>query len=127
MIGRLHHTIIDCPDPSRLAEFYSALLGKPVTYRSDDFCVVADNATTSGIGFQRVPEFHAPRWPDPAYPQQIHFDVMVDDLASARKAVIAIGATPIADGDNVYADPVGHPFCLVRRPSWAPRMPEASE
>ena len=123
MIGRLHHTIIDCPDPLRLAAFYSALLGKPITFRSDDFCVVADSATTSGIGFQRVAEFHAPRWPDPAYPQQMHFDVMVDDPVSAGAAVIAIGATALPRGENVYADPVGHPFCLVKRPNWAPEIP----
>lgn len=126
MIGRLHHTIIDCPDPSQLATFYSALLGKPITHRSDDFWVVADNGTTSGIGFQRVPDFRAPRWPEPEYPQQIHFDVMVDDLEVAGKAVIAIGATPLAGGDNVFADPVGHPFCLVKRPGWAPEISETS-
>lgn len=123
MIGRLHHMIVDCPDPARLADFYSALLGKPITYRSDDFCVVANDAHTSGIGFQRVAEFHAPRWPDPEYPQQIHFDVMVNDLIAARDAVIELGANPIEGGDDVYADPVGHPFCLVKRPAWAPELP----
>jgi catechol 2,3-dioxygenase-like lactoylglutathione lyase family enzyme len=124
MIGRLHHVIIDCPDPAWLAEFYSALLGKPVTYRSGDFCVVSDDATTSGIGFQKFADFRAPRWPDPEYPQQVHFDVMVNDLAEARTAAIAIGATPLAGGDNVFADPVGHPFCLVRRPGWAGEIPQ---
>ena len=29
----------------------------------------------------------------------------------------ALGAT-LLDGD-VYADPAGHPFCLIRRPHWA--------
>src|SRR5690349_23191686 len=32
-------------------------------------------------------------------------------------------ALPISrklDGDGVFADPAGHPFCLVRRPEWAP-------
>jgi hypothetical protein len=23
----------------------------------------------------------------------------------------------------VYADPAGHPFCLIRRPHWAPPIP----
>jgi catechol 2,3-dioxygenase-like lactoylglutathione lyase family enzyme len=120
MIGRLHHVIIDCPDPHRLAEFYSAMLGQPVSYDSDDFCVVSVNDTTSGLGFQRVAEYQPPRWPDPRYPQQLHFDVMVDDLDAADGAVIRLGATPLAGGDHVYADPIGHPFCLVRRPGWAP-------
>jgi hypothetical protein len=27
------------------------------------------------------------------------------------------------DGQGVYADPAGHPFCLIRRPRWAPPIP----
>jgi hypothetical protein len=30
---------------------------------------------------------------------------------------VAIGARHL-DGD-VYADPAGHPFCLIKRPHWA--------
>jgi len=48
MIGRLHHLVIDCPDPLALAGFYAELLGQPVTYRSDDFVVVSADDTTSG-------------------------------------------------------------------------------
>ncbi len=57
---------------------------------------------------------HAPRWPDPAYPQQIHLDVLVSDLEAAEAAVLANGATGLRDSGEfrVYADPVGHPFCL---------------
>ena len=44
MTGPLHHVVLDCPDPASLAEFYSELLGQPVTYRSEDWVVVA--ATT---------------------------------------------------------------------------------
>ena len=41
MIGRLHHVVLDCPDPAALAGFYSRLLGQPVTYQSDGWVVVA--------------------------------------------------------------------------------------
>jgi len=41
MIGRMHHVVLDGPDPAALAAFYSALLGLPVTYRDDDWVVVA--------------------------------------------------------------------------------------
>jgi catechol 2,3-dioxygenase-like lactoylglutathione lyase family enzyme len=41
MIGRLHHIVLDCPDVAALAAFYAELLGQPVTYRSDDWVVVA--------------------------------------------------------------------------------------
>jgi hypothetical protein len=30
-----------------------------------------------------------------------------------------MGATKL-DGPGVYADPAGHPFCLIPRPKWAP-------
>ena len=122
MIGRLHHTIIDCPDPAALAEFYSALLGLPVTYRSADFVVVAASETTSGLGFQLAPDLLRPTWPDPSVPQQIHLDVMVEDVARARARVLALGATALTD--DVLADPAGHPFCLIPRPGWAPPIPD---
>ena len=119
MIGRAHHVIIDCPDPDALAEFYSELLGLPVTYKSADFVVIARNDTTSGFAFQLAPDHVPPRWPDPAAPQQLHLDVMVDDLDVADAQVRALGATALPAGDHVYADPAGHPFCLIPRPGWA--------
>ena len=122
MIGRLHHVIVDCPDPAALAEFWSHVLGQPVTYRSDDFCVVSVDDTTSGLAFQLAPDHLPPRWPDPAHPQQIHLDVMVEDVAAAGPRVVALGASPLP-GEGVYADPAGHPFCLIRRPGWAPPIP----
>jgi Glyoxalase-like domain len=41
-----------------------------------------------------------------------------DDLAEADQRVVALGATPLG-GDQVYADPAGHPFCLINHPPWA--------
>jgi catechol 2,3-dioxygenase-like lactoylglutathione lyase family enzyme len=83
MIGRMHHVVIDCADPAALAGFYSRLLGLPVTYRSDDWVVVAASAQDSGLAFQLAPGHRRPTWPDAAVPQQFHLDVMVDDLAAA--------------------------------------------
>lgn len=123
MIGRMHHVIIDCPDPAALAAFYSELLGQPVSYSSDDFVVVAAGDHTSGLGFQRVSGHRPPNWPDGQIPQQIHIDVMVDDVAVAAQRVCAIGARRLgqdAGGAAVFADPAGHPFCLIPRPGWAP-------
>jgi len=118
MLGRLHHLIVDCPDPLTSARFWSALLGQPITYESDDFVVVAEDNTTSGLAFQRSPDHRAPTWPDPTVPQQLHLDVMVDDVTEATPRVLALGATRL-DGDGVFADPAGHPFCLIPRPDWA--------
>jgi glyoxalase superfamily protein len=125
-IGRLHHVIFDCPDPMALATFYSRLLATPITYADDDFVVVADSDRASGIAFQRSPDQRPATWPDPAVPQQIHLDVMVEDVAGSYDAVLALGATKLAGGD-VFADPAGHPFCLIKRPAWAPPIPPGAE
>ena len=117
-IGRLHHTIVDCPDPLQEATFWSGVLGLPITYRTDDFTVVAESDHHSGLAFQRSPGYVAPRWPSDDGDQQVHLDVMVDDLTTAAAAVEALGARPLG-GDHVYTDPAGHPFCLIPRPGWA--------
>src|SRR5262245_20412410 len=117
MRGRLHHLVIDCPDPAALGRFYSALLGQPVTYQTEEFVVVSVNDRTSGLAFQRASDHRSPTWPSPAVPQQMHLDVMVDSVAEATPHVLGLGATQLADG--VFADPAGHPFCLIPRPGWA--------
>jgi catechol 2,3-dioxygenase-like lactoylglutathione lyase family enzyme len=118
----MHHVVLDCADPAALAAFYSELLGQEVTYRSSDWVVVAANDHTSGLAFQLAPDHVPPTWPDPAVPQQFHLDIMVEDVALAGPRVLALGATKL-DGEGVYADPAGHPFCLIRRPRWAEPIP----
>lgn len=82
----------------------------------------AASDTSSGLAFQRAPGHRPPTWPDPAVPQQFHLDIMVEDVAAAGQRVLALGAAKLV-GEDVYADPAGHPFCLVRRPGWAPPIP----
>jgi catechol 2,3-dioxygenase-like lactoylglutathione lyase family enzyme len=118
MIGRMHHVVLDCRDPAALAAFYSGLLGLPVTYTSPGWVVVSASDRTSGLAFQLAPDHQPPTWPDPSIPQQVHLDLMVDDIAAAEPRVLALGASKLA-GQDVYADPAGHPFCLIRRPHWA--------
>lgn len=55
MTGRLHHVIIDCPDPAALAAFYCELLGLPITWQEEDFVVISRDSTTPGITFQLAP------------------------------------------------------------------------
>jgi hypothetical protein len=104
MIGRLNCPVLDC----------CALLGATVVRDEPDWVTIRD-ADGRLVSFQRSPNYQPPRYPDPQASQQIHFDVMVDE---AERAVLAIGATRLAgEGDDyrVFADPVGHPFCLVWR------------
>jgi len=118
VIGRMHHIVFDCRDPAALAAFYSELLGLPVTYASDDWVVVSASDTSSGLAFQLAPDHRPPSWPDSAVPQQVHLDIMVDDVQAAAERVLAIGARPLRQ--DAFADPAGHPFCLIPRPGWAP-------
>jgi catechol-2,3-dioxygenase len=115
MIGRFEHAVIDCPDPRALAEFYMQLLGMRIERESDEWVVIRDDADRHRLAFQRAPDLREPRWPDPERPQQFHIDVMVDDIERAEEAALKIGATRLPhEGPDfrVYADPVGHPFCL---------------
>ncbi|MFI1679290.1 VOC family protein [Streptomyces sp. NPDC020607] len=117
---RLTDFIIDCPDAMKLAAFYSEVTGLPVKADS--------NAQWAGIrlgdielAFTPVEDYRAPRWPDSEHPKQFHLDFEVDDIEAEQRRVLALGATlkqecvgPNGYGFRVYADPVGHPFCLCR-------------
>jgi len=107
--------MLDCPDAKELSHFYAGLLGKPVTYEGDGIAMIGEQGAQPVL-FQQVEQYAAPRWPDPAYPQQIHLDVQVQGVDAAEQAALDLGATRL-DGAGpdwrVYADPAGHPFCLV--------------
>jgi catechol 2,3-dioxygenase-like lactoylglutathione lyase family enzyme len=123
VIGRLHHIVLDCPDPMALAAFYAELLGWQVTHTSGDWAVVAPSHDHSGLAMQLAPDHQPPVWGDAGRPQQVHVDVMVDDRSAAHEQVLALGArrlTPAGASGDVYADPAGHPFCLIDVPWWAP-------
>ena len=117
MIGHLETVVIDCPDPRALARFYSELLGMYVVDEEDDWVTIGTDSDAPDLAFQKAPELRPPRWPDPTRPQQFHLDVRVDDIETAEKWALAAGATRLTEGGGetfrVYADPVGHPFCLV--------------
>jgi len=106
--------MLDCPDAGELSAFYAELLGKPVTYAGEGVAMIGEDGAQPVL-FQQVTEYHAPRWPDPAYPQQFHLDVTVDDVDVAEAAVLKLGATSLSSGGvnwRVYADPADKPFCL---------------
>lgn len=123
MIAELECVVLDCPRPRALADFYRALLGGEVN-RPDRRWGVSDDFATLHTGsglvftFQRAHDYRPPQWPDPAYPQQFHLDLSVPDLDAAQRRVLELGATLLAEdprGWRVFADPAGHPFCLLKR------------
>jgi predicted enzyme related to lactoylglutathione lyase len=104
---------IDAPDGSALARFYAELLGWEVTYDGPEGALITGD--DKNVMFQQVSAYAAPRWPDPAYPQQAHLDISVDDLDAGETRVLELGAKRLpGSGDTwrVFADPADHPFCL---------------
>ena len=114
-IGQLHSVVLDAPDPYALATFYAGLLGMEIKGSPGDRWVVATGAGYRR-SFQQATDLIPPDWPDPQRPQQFHLDIRVADVGVAEPEVLALGARPLPGGGGdfrVYADPVGHPFCLV--------------
>lgn len=116
VIGRLRTVVLDAADMAAEAEFWSALLDIPVVHRSHDWITLQGRDVRLAV--QLAPDHVPPSWPDPAHPQQLHLDIEVDDVDEAERQVLALGARrlpdpPDAEDFRVYADPAGHPFCLV--------------
>lgn len=122
---RWRNVALDCPDPRELAEFYRRLFGWE--YEEGDAEPDPDGdvwlsllAPDGGprLCFQRSDAAVTP-WPGGA---RVHLDVTVDDLEAWHGRAVAAGAVALTgppedeghpeDPFRVYADPVGHPFCL---------------
>lgn len=113
---------LDCPEPEPLARFYADVLGGEVKrYTEDWYDLYLPGGTR--LAFQRATGYRAPDWPRADdNSQQAHLDFEVDDMEGAQERVLALGATALdlddrggERGFRVFADPVGHPFCLCRR------------
>ena len=90
-IARFPTTVLDCPDPGALATFYGAMLDWKVEVSSDWADIRADYGHC--ISFQQVQDYTPPVWPGQEVPQQMHLDVIVDDLDVGEAAVLDLGAT----------------------------------
>jgi predicted enzyme related to lactoylglutathione lyase len=114
-IAQFPGIVLDCPDPAQVATFYGALLDWNVEL-SDDWADVRSPDRQQCLSFQQVADFRAPEWPGQDVPQQMHIDVMVEDLDSAEAAVLELGAVKHEHQPGttfrVFLDPAGHPFCL---------------
>ncbi|TPG15155.1 VOC family protein [Pedococcus bigeumensis] len=121
-IARFPSIVLDCPDPVALATFYGTMLDWKVDISnidgSDGTDGWADVKADYGqcLSFQQVADYQAPQWPGQEVPQQMHLDVVVDDLDAGEAAVLELGATKHehqpGTSFRVFLDPAGHPFCL---------------
>jgi catechol 2,3-dioxygenase-like lactoylglutathione lyase family enzyme len=111
--AELFAVTIDAPDAGALAHFYADLLGMEVTYQGPEGALIAGYG--KNVMFQQISGYNPPRWPDPAYPQQAHLDIVVGDLDAGQARAIELGATRLPSSGTsfrVFSDPAGHPFCL---------------
>jgi hypothetical protein len=113
-IARFPSVVLDCPDAGVLANFYAAMLDWKAEVTADWADVRGDHGQC--LSFQQVEGYTAPNWPGQEIPQQMHLDVVVDDLDEAEAAVLELGATKHdhqpGTSFRVFLDPAGHPFCL---------------
>ena len=118
MPNRITGITVDCRDPGRLAAFWSALLGVPITDEHGDDPGWATVGSRSGPGprltFQWVVEPKAGK-------VRIHLDVEVDDIETGRNQVAALGGAWTGERHDyddgvvmVMRDPEEHEFCIVQ-------------
>ena len=105
--------MVDCEDGRRAANFYSMLLGWPITMEDNGWVLLRDDRIEAlGEG--------CPVWPEePGKPMKmLHLDFQVDDLKAAEAHALACGAVKSPQqfledqGVIVFFDTEGHPFCL---------------
>jgi catechol 2,3-dioxygenase-like lactoylglutathione lyase family enzyme len=130
---QLLHTVLDTTTPRELAEFYRELLG--LTYRPGDeppadgapddadWLVLVDSDGVRRLAFQQVDQLPRSTWPKHDVPMQLHIDYTVSSAAELhrqRERAEALGAAMLLDRTDdtheplfVFADPSGHPFCIL--------------
>jgi predicted enzyme related to lactoylglutathione lyase len=115
----LSGVVLDAPDPRGLARFYHQLLGWEIVQDEENWAQLRGPAGSSKLSIQREPHHRRPNWPSEADSQQmqLHLDFQVTDLEQAQQRAVEAGATlmdwqPQEEGVRIFADPVGHIFCL---------------
>ncbi|MFJ7022884.1 VOC family protein [Streptomyces sp. NPDC101117] len=120
--ARLRSVVVDCPDPRALARFYAGVGGGTPEDEDPDW-VVLRLPDGPRLAFQRAPGYAPPDWPRADHDsQQFHLDFDAgstwEEVDLAQEKVLKLGARLLRaqdeEGFRVYADPVGHPFCLCR-------------
>ena len=118
-VGSLSGIVLEARDPEELARFYSGLTGLSLVFVDEDVVAIGERANADfHLSFQRAPDHEPPRWPDPRSSMQAHLHIKVADLDEAGRKALELGASrpefqPAPDRHRVFADPAGHPFCLV--------------
>lgn len=90
-LATLECVVLDCPDPGKLAAFYRSLPGGIINQPNPRWAVgdrwaTLHTPTGPVLAFQAVDRYVAPRWPEPAHPQQFHLDLHVGNSSRHTRA-----------------------------------------
>ncbi|MGW4633481.1 VOC family protein [Nocardia sp. NPDC004415] len=118
MANRWVGITIDCANPTRLASFWSAILGIPATAEHGD----DPGWATVGSRFDDRPRLTFQRVAEPKIGKvRIHLDIEVDDIETGRRQVEDSGGRWSGERHDydegivlVMRDPEEHEFCLVQ-------------
>ena len=125
----VRQVVLDGEDIRTLAEFYRELLGMEYLHGHETPVEGEDWLNLLGpvnLAFQKVDRLERATWPDDEMPQQLHLDMTVPDgeaLERQRERVLALGGRLLQNRADhpeeqlhVFADPAGHPFCIIVAP-----------
>ena len=110
--------VIEAPDASALARFYSELLGWEISKQDTDGAAMGPAGGVAYLAIQSCPDYVRPVWPNTPGKQQMmmHLDFEVVDLVAAVAHALELGAEEAQfqpqENVRVLLDPAGHPFCL---------------
>ena len=127
MVTHIVATTIDCADPARLADFWSAVLGyqRVQSGKSTDGTAFVEIGPSDGntagraaVLFEEVPDV-----PPKTGKNRVHLDVAAPPgrYRVEVERIIGLGATRVDIGQRndepwtVLADPEGNEFCVLNR------------
>ena len=111
MTSTIGTVTFDVASPSRMQDFWAAVLGYSKTECADDWALIKDPGGGGlAIFFQRVPESKSAK-------NRVHLDVEHDDPEAEAERLIALGATKVKPFETwvVMHDIEGNEFCIVKR------------
>lgn len=116
---RLRNVTFTSPDPRRLADFWSAVLGlRERRDRAEEVLLAGDGWGFPRFSFQRTDR-------PPAHPSAVHLDLTARDRVTEVDRLVRLGATEVrtvADQGGsgltwtVLQDPDGNEFCVTSEP-----------
>lgn len=107
---------IDCREPRRLAEFWTAACELRIAHDFDGEYMMlgpAEGATGPHIGLQKVPEPRTGK-------NRVHIDLGAEDRTAEVQRLVGLGATEVAEHTapgfswTVLTDPEGNEFCVAQ-------------